>query len=110
MSLRPRVRAVSGDDDGGEGLAAPNGDGSRVDRHRLGPLDDVSLGTAERDAAMATITGGAEPITEGQDWGRPAWIARSPRSTANAKVWTMADGIATRAGLLNSAAYQVPFT
>ena len=69
MSLRPRVRAVSGDDDGGESLAAPNGDGSRVDRRGFGPLDDVSLGTAECDAVMATITCGAKPITEGQDWG-----------------------------------------
>jgi hypothetical protein len=61
------VRAAGGDDDVGEGLAAPNGDESRVDRRGFGPLDDVSLGTAERDAAMATITDRAEPIAEGQD-------------------------------------------
>jgi hypothetical protein len=100
------MRAASGDHDVGEGLATLNGVGRRVDRRGFGPLDDVSLGTAEGDAAMATITGGAEPITEG----RPAWIACSPRSTAHAKVRTMADGIATPAGLLNSASYQVSFT
>jgi hypothetical protein len=86
------MRAASGDHDVGEGVAALNGVGSRVDRRGFGPLDDVSLGTAERDAAMATITGGSEPITEGQDWGASSWISCSPKSTAHAKSgqWRMA--------------------
>jgi hypothetical protein len=61
------VRTASGADDAGEGLAALNGDESRVDRRGFGPLDDVSLGTAERDAVSATITAGAKPTTKGQD-------------------------------------------
>ena len=107
--LRPRVRAARGNDDVGEGLAALNGDGPRVDRREFGPLDGVSLGTTERDASMATITGGANRSLRDRTGVRPAWIACSPRPTAHAEVRTMADGIATRAGLLSSAPYQVSF-
>jgi hypothetical protein len=97
------MRAASGDGDVGEGLAPLNGDESRVDRRGFGPLDDVSLGTAERDAGVFTITGGAKPITGGQDQRASSVDRLLNEVDRQRQVRTMADGIATSASLRNSA-------